>query len=492
MITANSFMKREFGKGLITKCLPRWNLTGIVNTAGAYIPGHGTPTVILFGTNEPPEGDSVWAVLGKRGEPSTPEDPEQGLVSRSIVDHGQEIGFENDRPEAGRPEDARYAFSGTALGQLPVPKLDDHRAALIRLARTAQDHASRLHADLSGTGAVQRALASGVAVQECIAQVASERSETERLLHATQQLVDELVYEICGLPVKQAIAGEKLTPDMPVEALVSLEGPVHKRNWKGKRGSFGHLSTTFDEDVVAAASGILLDRIESYLATSALIAPLRDLTAALGESQDVRRHRECTSYPDLVELIEAAFAGDVSVPFLAAYGYNEAGLEKRAAWERTWDLQRREDAGEDVGDIPVPPKYDPEDFKDPASYRLRGKLDVPKERFISYPGCEGDDDKSPLFGWAGWTHLQRAQALSALYMQPKQEAWTQDRLTPLLAGLQELIPWLKQWHNAPAPEFNDLKLGDYFESFVEAELKALDLTQEDLRTWRPTTKRRHS
>jgi hypothetical protein len=41
MITANSFMKREFGKKLVETYIPRW--------AGAYFPGHGTPTVILFG-----------------------------------------------------------------------------------------------------------------------------------------------------------------------------------------------------------------------------------------------------------------------------------------------------------------------------------------------------------------------------------------------------------------------------------------------------------
>ncbi len=77
-----------------------------------------------------------------------------------------------------------------------------------------------------------------------------------------------------------------------------------------------------------------------------------------------------------------------SIPFLAAQRFTEAGLEKHAAWQQTWDLQRREDAGEKVGEIPVPPKYDQKDFRDATAWRLRGKLDVPKERFISYPGCE--------------------------------------------------------------------------------------------------------
>ena len=49
LITANSFMKREFGKKLIEAFLPSVDLTHVIDTSGAYIPGHGTPTVILFG-----------------------------------------------------------------------------------------------------------------------------------------------------------------------------------------------------------------------------------------------------------------------------------------------------------------------------------------------------------------------------------------------------------------------------------------------------------
>ena len=50
-----------------------------------YIPGHGTPTVILFGRNRPPVADTIRAVMGIRGEPSTPDDPAQGLVWSAIV-----------------------------------------------------------------------------------------------------------------------------------------------------------------------------------------------------------------------------------------------------------------------------------------------------------------------------------------------------------------------------------------------------------------------
>jgi hypothetical protein len=84
-ITANSFMKREFGKKLITTAFVRCELTGVIDTSGAYIPGHGTPTVILFGRHRKRSSDKIWAILGKRGEPRRPSDATQGLVWSAIA-----------------------------------------------------------------------------------------------------------------------------------------------------------------------------------------------------------------------------------------------------------------------------------------------------------------------------------------------------------------------------------------------------------------------
>lgn len=63
-----------------------------------------------------------------------------------------------------------------------------------------------------------------------------------------------------------------------------------------------------------------------------------------------------------------------------------------------------------VGDIPVPPKYTSADFAKPGYWRLRGKLDVPKERFVSFPHIPGPDG-TPLVAWAGLDHLQLANAI---------------------------------------------------------------------------------
>jgi hypothetical protein len=48
-------------------------------------------------------------------------------------------------------------------------------------------------------------------------------------------------------------------------------------------------------------------------------------------------------------------------------------------------------------------------------------------------------------------------------------------------------PCVKQWHSGPNAEFG-LRLGDYFESFLETECRALGLTRDALRAWRPSEK----
>src|SRR5699024_9917732 len=95
-ITSNSFMKRSFGTKIVEDFLTRKDLRAVIDTSGAYIPGHGTPTVILVGRNEPPQRDTIRAVLGIRGEPGRPEEASKGLVWSSIQNHIDAPGWEDD------------------------------------------------------------------------------------------------------------------------------------------------------------------------------------------------------------------------------------------------------------------------------------------------------------------------------------------------------------------------------------------------------------
>jgi hypothetical protein len=96
MITSNSFMKRSFGTKVVEEFLVTVDLTHVVDTSGAYIPGHGTPTVILVARHQSPTSNSIRAVLGIRGEPSTPAFPANGLVWQSIVTLIDTPGSENE------------------------------------------------------------------------------------------------------------------------------------------------------------------------------------------------------------------------------------------------------------------------------------------------------------------------------------------------------------------------------------------------------------
>jgi hypothetical protein len=114
LIVGNAFMKREFGKKLVEAFFPALDLTHVIDTAGAYIPGHGTPTVIMFGRNRPPSSNVIRAVMGIKGEPSTPVDPAQGIVWRAIVNQIDQRGSESEWisvTDTDRPVFSRHPWS---------------------------------------------------------------------------------------------------------------------------------------------------------------------------------------------------------------------------------------------------------------------------------------------------------------------------------------------------------------------------------------------
>lgn len=266
-----------------------------------------------------------------------------------------------------------------------------------------------------------------------------------------------------------------------------VETPNCKRRWE---------TTSWQEQEQAALSRWLLARLESpryWATTSADRPPQLTTTSRLADAagHDADFMHVAALYAghadfDPGQLVAALVAGE-AVPFLPVLRYTDTGLRKRSQWEDTWALQRREDAGESVGKIPVPPKYQNKDFLKSDFWRLRGGLDVPKERWVSYPGCERGADGSLVITWAGWDHLQQATAIAGFYLDMKDnEGWPPERLQPLLAGIQELMPWLKQWHNEVDPAYGE-RMGDYYQGFVSEEARALGFTLDDLRAWKPVS-----
>jgi len=87
--------------------------------------------------------------------------------------------------------------------------------------------------------------------------------------------------------------------------------------------------------------------------------------------------------------------------------------------------------------------------------------------------------------WAGYDHLARAKAIAAWYVERKDtDGWPAPRLIPLLAGLLELVPWLRQWHNDIDPA-TGVRMGDYFAEFIDDECRSLGLNLAELREWKP-------
>ena len=315
-----------------------------------------------------------------------------------------------------------------------------------------------------------------------------------------------------------------------------LEAPSCKRRWE---------RNSWQAKEQAALRDWMLARLESpqFWTTSADQPPSLSSTSRLADAtrQDSEFVQMATLYAGHADFDHSQLIADLvmseAVPFLPVLRYADTGLRKHIQWQATWALQRREDdidaqaeatadarrqrlmsivsadgaepdadalewvettlraelnqektdrKAAEVGSIPVPPKYQSKDFLKVDVWRLRGGLDVPKERWISYPGCERGVDGSLVIAWAGWNHLQQATAIAGYYLDMKDnEGWAPERLQVLLAGLLDLLPWLVQWHNEVDPAYGE-RMGDYYCGFVAEEARTLGLTLDDLRNWVPT------
>ncbi|MFI9642536.1 BREX-2 system adenine-specific DNA-methyltransferase PglX [Micromonospora sp. NPDC051925] len=401
----------------------------------------------------------------------------------------------------------RWEFTGTKLEEFPLPS-----AYPVGRAREIDSLAQRL-ASLSPAAVA----ASGVPSRQRLAAAEAEYHCVRARMIALQEELDWEVYRLYGL------IDEDLTSENPPELALgerAFEIVLHtsgaQTEWFNRHGSkpidrpkadwspdyralverriaaiganrhIGLIerpeckrrwSTDGWEKMQSAAlRDWLLDRLEAPELWGGTPTPLSvaQLADRVRADQDFRAVLDLWVGHDSYDLTRTlgTLLADEHVPYLPGQRYKSSGLRKRAQWERTWALQRREDAGEQVT-IEVPPKYTSADFARPSFWKARGKLDVPKERFISYPQADRDSDGSGLLGWAGWDHLAQAQALATVYLDRKtQEAWPAHRLLPLLAGLAEIEPWLHQWHTAEQPGYMGSPAG-FFTTFIDTELSQL-------------------
>lgn len=323
-------------------------------------------------------------------------------------------------------------------------------------------------------------------------------------------------------------------------------------NWMLDRleGYFDLNGRMNEESKVTAHNSLRQPRLTS-------IAKVADISRADNDFMQVAELYRGRPDFDVAALV-AELIDSESIPHLPVLRYKPSGLEKRAVWERTWQLQRLEDdiaslfkieslrainpdqvhkslqpavqnlaleedkksliladlvtaakslarmiaegrtldseivtkpitdaaeraRAKAIGDIPVPPKYAKKDFLSNTYWGLRGKLDVPKERWVSFPHCEGEDG-SLVIAWAGYDHVQLAQAVAERFENARQ--YEGRTLVPLLTSIGQLIPWLKQWHNEIDSTYGT-RLGDFFEGYLTTEAKALNMTVTEVMAWTP-------
>lgn len=262
-----------------------------------------------------------------------------------------------------------------------------------------------------------------------------------------------------------------------------LERPEYKRRWAGD---------SWDVKLQRALRDWLLDKLEepSLWFTQQGTPQPRSIGELAGEMERDPEfltaldlwagQKDAPVTANLVKLLSVE-----AVPYLAALRYKDSGLRKRAEWERVWDLQRDEDAGLiKATDIPVPPKYATADFRKTSYWSHRGKLDVPKERFIAYPDVGRATDPTPLLGWAGWNHAHQGLALATIYALRESEGTPLEELVPVVAGIAEVLPWVKQWHSGADPHLG-VDLAEYLTAQLNEKSSSVSVPVAELKNWRP-------
>src|SRR6266516_1057128 len=430
-----------------------------------------------------------------------------------------------------------YEFTGTKLKEFPLPKTYP-----LELAQSLDRLAQRLSAETPFA-----VTAAAVPTWERLSKACEEWGTTRTRMIALQEELDWQVYALYGLLEDKLTASPEFIPDpklgerafeivlarkmvtgevetewfarhgsTPITEIPThwpdeyravvekriaaiernhnialIERPEYKRRWA---------TEGWDAMQARALREWLLDRCETRefwfqhgdgmeqprpLTTTQLADELRRDPAVVAVAELYAPGKDFTK-------VIADLVADEHVPFLAALRYKDSGLSKRADWEHVWDLQREEDA--EVSEqakakiresIPVPPKYTSADFLKTSYWRNRGKLDVPKERFISYPGASRDGEPALLLGWAGWDHREQAQALATIVVDREQyDAWGADRLLPLLAGLREVLPWVRQWHGDFDPVYGGSP-AEVYAAFLSDCQNRLHLTDAARAAWRP-------
>ena len=221
-----------------------------------------------------------------------------------------------------------------------------------------------------------------------------------------------------------------------------IEVPEYKRKWE---------PWDWKSEVKAAAQELFADAVEDALIARDKPAPVSHLVASLqvdarllAIAAVVQERKDV----DLEGLVAAVLAQD-SVPWHPHHVYTPHGLVVREAWEQVWEEQRREDRNQagstrDIDwsayEYSQGSRGKPTHFLRAEYWKLRGKLDVPKERFIAFTEVPGRDGDETLYGWAGWTPIQRIRVMLGIDEDLEDDGVPLADRTGLLDSAWRLLP----------------------------------------------------
>jgi SAM-dependent methyltransferase len=157
---------------------------------------------------------------------------------------------------------------------------------------------------------------------------------------------------------ERTIVEARLARTAASRSLALIEQPTYKRRW---------YRPDYEADEKEALETWLCDRIEDWarsrpraFTAAQAAAALQDDPAVLAVCEVLTKTRSF----DLHALVAERIRCD-AVPNVKTHVFKPSGLDKRAAWEQTWDLQHQEDEGKKVTP-PVPPDLIPADRSDPT------------------------------------------------------------------------------------------------------------------------------
>jgi hypothetical protein len=418
------------------------------------------------------------------------------------------------------PEDNYYELSPGILERLPLPSfvvdpgsVRDQLAALSRnLHRAAGERAQQAPAQILARW--DRTSREGLI--DLLAAAQQREVSLLREMVRDQEDLDWLVYSALGLegvtfePSRGTALPEQRPANWLSEEAPGALDPALTKPWTARRRTisaspligmleqamykrpFRHASsrvaTDFEVQVQVAADRWLADRVEDVFRSSKVprCLSIAEIVRQLDRG-DVRA--VCSLGDARLERRLEDLLSQNAVPHLPALRYTESGITKRAAWTRAWEEQRREDAAGALDPfVSATPAYASHDFVTPTLWRLRGKLDVPRERFILYPAA--GEERDARFGWGGWSCHERGRALVDLHEMLKSEGADVERRLALLSGVLDLLPRLERSETTRGergtPTAAQLRV------FIDTEAKQLDLSLSSIRAWRPSAPARRA